>query len=137
MVNPHSGPGATPLPDANYTREIPALNAFPNVRTVGYVSTAYSKRDLTAVLSDVATYSNWIVNSSMPGLGVQGIFFDETPNQYDSASASFLAAANQAVKTAAGLSPLNLVSFTFFSIIQGVNVSQPRHRIAKKKENPG
>ncbi|KAF2667968.1 hypothetical protein BT63DRAFT_375237 [Microthyrium microscopicum] len=80
IVNPHDGPGAGLMPDEYYSVEIPKLNAFPNVRTVGYVRVNYCTRDVTEVCNDVAKYAGWSKDFANTGLGVEGIFFDETPN---------------------------------------------------------
>jgi len=103
VVNPASGPGAGSGPDANYTREIPRLNAHANARAVGYVSTDYSKRDINAVLNDIAVYSGWSENATVNGLGVRGIFLDETPSQYDAASAEFFETIAASIRSAPGL----------------------------------
>ncbi|POS84731.1 hypothetical protein EPUL_001871, partial [Erysiphe pulchra] len=104
IVNPNNGPGgrgykkdgdhdhgAILLPDNNYKREILKLNSYANVKTVGYVSTRWAHRELRFALSDVAIYSNWSkYPSSTPGLGVKGIFLDETVTQYNNSGAFFL-----------------------------------------------
>lgn len=109
IVNPASGPGSSSTPDANYTREIPRLNAYANVRTVGYVSTAYAERDLEAILRDIDVYSAW-PEVATADLGVQGIFLDETPAQYNDASADSLETIAAHVKSAAGFGRNPLVS---------------------------
>jgi hypothetical protein len=104
VVNPANGPGLGPTPDKNYTRELTKLNAHANVKTFGYVFTAYGKRDLVLVLQDVERYRNW--NSTV---GVKGIFFDETPSNYSSEDAGFLDNINAAVRTSSagfGVNPL-------------------------------
>jgi hypothetical protein len=98
-------------PDGNYTREIPRLNAYGNVRTVGYVSTDYTKRNLSLVLQDIGTYSAWSENITSPGLGMHGIFLDETPSQYDAASAEFFETIESAVRSAVGLGNNPLVRY--------------------------
>lgn len=103
VVNPASGPGNGAGPDANYTREIPRLNAYANVRTFGYVSTDYAKRNLGLVLRDISTYSAWSENATFPGLGMHGIFLDETSSQYEPASAHFFETIASAVRSEAGL----------------------------------
>lgn len=40
VVNPNSGPGDDTLPDSNYVAAVAALNAYPNVQTIGYVQVA-------------------------------------------------------------------------------------------------
>ncbi|KAH8802482.1 Spherulation-specific family 4-domain-containing protein [Xylogone sp. PMI_703] len=103
VVNPANGPGAGAGPDGNYTREIPTLNSYANIRTVGYVSTNWAKRDLPLVLQDINRYSAWSENSTIEDLGMHGIFLDETPAQYDDASAQFLQTIESAIVSAPGL----------------------------------
>ncbi|TVY15145.1 Spherulin-4 [Lachnellula arida] len=108
VVNPASGPGVEPRPDSNYTREIPKLNKHANVRTVGYVSTSYTNRNISLALRDIETYSVWSDHSTIPGLGVQGIFLDETPSQYQPASTLFLDTLAESItsQTGFGTDPL-------------------------------
>ncbi|RDL38735.1 uncharacterized protein BP5553_03075 [Venustampulla echinocandica] len=90
VMNPESGPGNDSLPDSNYTSQIPRLTTYPNVVTVGYVSTNYSNRDISAVLQDIRTYAGWSGgNVTIKSLGMRGIFFDETPADYTAASGRF------------------------------------------------
>jgi Spherulation-specific family 4 len=113
VVNPNSGPGNAILPDGNYTREIPRLNAYSNVRTVGYVSTSWASRPLSSALQDISTYSGWPKNSTVQGLSVQGIFFDETPSVYNASGANFLNSAAAAIKFQPGLGINPLVSLVY------------------------
>lgn len=131
MINPASGPGSDSGPDGNYTREIPRLNAHANVRTIGYVSTDYVGRDLDAILRDVNIYSSWADGSSRTrqnagngtggddegnsseeslGMQMQGVFLDETPAQYDAASAESLEAITACIRSASGFGSSPLVS---------------------------
>jgi len=110
VVNPASGPGAQPIPDSNYTREIPKLNEHANVRTVGYVSTSYTNRNISLALRDIDTYSAWSENTTVAGLGMQGIFLDETPSQYQPASAQFLDTLAGAITSQTGFGKDPLVS---------------------------
>lgn len=71
-MNPGSGPGGSPLPDANYQYSIPLLKA-DNVVVLGYVSANYGNRELEKVVADVNTYHGWGAH----GLGIDGIFIDE------------------------------------------------------------
>lgn len=116
VVNPGNGPGPESVPDACYTAEIPRLTAYPNVRLVGYVHASYTRRDLGLVLRDVTKYSGWAERSGIPGLAVQGIFVDETPNQYDEKAAQYLTELTNAVKESAGLSPTNTVRLPFLAL---------------------
>ena len=84
IINPHSGPGNSTLDDPNFQREIPKLNAIPNIRTIGYVRVGWTTQDINVVLNQVSSYASW----SSVGVGgessfqLHGIFVDETPNNY-------------------------------------------------------
>lgn len=91
IINPNSGPGSAPWwPNEDYVREIPRLNAFSNVRTVGYVRTAYCRRPIQEVFEDIEKYEKWPCESPLNGLFVDGIFFDETPNVYSKEAYDYL-----------------------------------------------
>ena len=109
VINPGSGPGPNSLPDGNYTREIPKLASYNNVRLLGYVATTYATRDISLVRKDIETYAGWPTNSSTPDLAVQGIFFDETPQQYDVNALAYLEELRDFVRGAPGLGPDNYV----------------------------
>lgn len=111
VINPGNGPGPDSLPDGNYTREIPKLTAYPNVRLLGYVYTSYGKRNVSAVRKDIQTYADWPTNSSNPNLAVRGIFFDETPQQYDAQTLTYLQGLTDFVKDLKDLGPDQFVSF--------------------------
>ncbi|GIJ81652.1 hypothetical protein Asppvi_000151 [Aspergillus pseudoviridinutans] len=101
IINPSSGPGNSSQPSSQYAQQIQRLNAYPNVRTVGYVRTGYASRNLTTVLQEVGIYSGWA--SLSPTLAMHGIFFDEVPSEYTTSSAEYLATINEAAKNASGL----------------------------------
>lgn len=82
MVNPHNGPGDESLPDANYQREILRLAALNNIRMLGYVATRYTQKRFEQIVEEVEIYANWCDASRSKAFKVDGIFFDETPNQY-------------------------------------------------------
>ncbi|KAF7509257.1 hypothetical protein GJ744_008151 [Endocarpon pusillum] len=103
ILNPHDGPGSSPLPDEDYGREIRRLTARPNVRTVGYVRINYCKRDVTTVYEEIVKYAGWSKDHHTTGWGVHGIFFDETPNLYSDKAASYLDIASQTVKATPGI----------------------------------
>ncbi|KAF2788862.1 hypothetical protein K505DRAFT_285346 [Melanomma pulvis-pyrius CBS 109.77] len=104
ILNPNSGPGAPPWwPNADYVREIPKLNAQHNVQTLGYVATNYCQRPMADVLGDVATYAGWSKSFETSGLGVQGIFFDETPNLFSEQVKIYLDTITKLVKDSHGL----------------------------------
>jgi len=119
VINPASGPGVEQGPDSNYTREITKLNKHANVRTVGYVSTSYTNRNISLALRDIETYSAWSENSTIAGLGMQGIFLDETPSQYQAASAIFLDTLADSINsdTGFGKDPFVSVDSLMFQIV--------------------
>jgi hypothetical protein len=118
VINPDSGPGDGPTPDVNYTREITKLSIRGNVRLLGYVPTDYARRDISDVYQDIQTYANWPTAGLDPTLAVHGIFFDETPQQYDDASMTYLRNLTRAVKRKNGLGPDNFVSRPHTAVIQ-------------------
>ncbi len=70
IVNPASGPGSGQ--DSNYASGIARLQSA-GVIVLGYVSTAYTNRDLSAVKADMDSWNSWYPD-------VDGIFFDEQTN---------------------------------------------------------
>ncbi|KAF2758819.1 hypothetical protein EJ05DRAFT_510697 [Pseudovirgaria hyperparasitica] len=100
VVNPHSGPGSSALPDANYTREIPKLNEFDNVRTLGYVATDYGSKALDLTLAEIAMYAAWAEKSA--NMTMDGVFFDETPTHYDANADAYMQAVSTAVQESDG-----------------------------------
>jgi hypothetical protein len=69
IVNPASGPGGSQ--DSNYVSGINELRDA-GVIVLGYVSTAYTGRSLSAVKADIDRWDSWY--------DVDGIFFDEQTN---------------------------------------------------------
>jgi len=120
VINPASGPGPGAGPDGNYTKEIPRLNSYANVRTVGYVSTDWAKRDVALALRDISTYGEWSRNASAKGIDMHGIFLDETPSQYDTASAEYYETIASAVRSEDGLGKNPLVCLLKFSSFSNV-----------------
>ncbi|KAI4219483.1 MAG: hypothetical protein LQ349_008339, partial [Xanthoria aureola] len=80
VINPNSGPG-TPslLTDPNLITGISKLNAYPNVRTLGYVLTGYGHRATATVTADVDIYAGWSAYSDAD-IHLDGIYFDEVSN---------------------------------------------------------
>lgn len=114
IVNPSSGPGSS-TPSTQYATAVRRLDTYSNVQKVGYVPTHYANRNLTAVLDDVAMYANWTATST--ALGMDGIFFDEIPYDWNSTKAEYLTQINEAVKSSTGIQSPHLVSFVFFFLI--------------------
>ncbi|KAF2089033.1 hypothetical protein K490DRAFT_38154 [Saccharata proteae CBS 121410] len=101
VINPGSGPGPLPLPDANYAREIPRLASKPNVRILGYIACTWAAKPLASVLGELATYAQW--RSKCPSLGVQGVFLDEAPSEYDPRTVRYLETINATIKASEGM----------------------------------
>ena len=96
IINPNSGPGSAPWwPNIDYIREIPKLNAYPNVQVIGYVRTTWCKRPLEDVFTDIDTWSKRSITQECV---IHGIFFDETPNLYDVEVKDYLDAITRHVK---------------------------------------
>jgi ABC-type sugar transport system substrate-binding protein len=70
IVNPSSGPGWQQ--DSNFAAGIEKLQDA-GITVIGYVSTAYTGRDINSAKSDIDRWSSWYP--------VDGIFFDEQTNQ--------------------------------------------------------
>jgi hypothetical protein len=102
IINPESGPGSGSLPDEAYLAEVPKLNAYDNVRTVGYVKTGWADNDLNTVVAEVNTYAAWSAKADNPLMSVDGIFFDESPDKSNATKREWLTTATQAVKDADG-----------------------------------
>lgn len=81
VINPNSGPG-TPslLTDANLITGLSTLNAYPNVRTLGYVLTDYGHRPNATVTADVDIYASWSASPNGADIHLDGIYFDEVSN---------------------------------------------------------
>ena len=101
IINPSSGPGSSRVPDEHYSSQLRQLSTYSNVETVGYVRTGYATRNITDVLSEVATYAGWA--STSEDFAMHGIFFDESPHEYSATAVEFMRTASQAVKDADGL----------------------------------
>lgn len=102
-MNPDSGPGSTPLPSADYVREIPKLNASANVVTLGYIRVHYCDKPLREVYAEVDAYTGWAGHLERAVLGMRGVFVDETPNHYSPERASYLDAVRQHIKVSPGI----------------------------------
>ncbi len=136
IINPNSGPGVDAdgwHPDPNYSQELPKFTSHSNVILVGYVRLDYCRRQLAEIENDVKKYGNWAGSTSSANdlisptsvnressrqprghgrseLGVQGIFFDETPNLFEEDIAEYLNTAGCLVKATDGILGDRLVS---------------------------
>jgi hypothetical protein len=111
VINPGNGPGPNALPDANYTQEIPKLSAYQNVRLLGYVATTYGTKNISLVRKDIETYASWPALGNNLNLSVSGIFFDETPQEFNTSHQAYYEELTELVKQSKGLGPSNFVSF--------------------------
>jgi hypothetical protein len=111
IVNPNSGPGAESLPGHDYERELPKLNAASNVTTIGYVRVDYCKKPLHDVCEEIDRFAGWHAGDA-PGLAMQGIYVDETPNHFSAGRALYLEALWKHIKGKDGLLGQRLVSGT-------------------------
>ncbi|KAK3045989.1 hypothetical protein LTR09_012488 [Extremus antarcticus] len=110
ILNPDSGPGTPPWwPDPGYVREVPRLNAYPNVCTIGYVRIDYCERPIEDVLGDIRAYGGWATDRKHAGVFVRGIFFDETPNHWNQHAATYLKDISREVRKVAGIDSPRLV----------------------------
>jgi hypothetical protein len=50
------------------------------------------------VFADVDQYTSWAGDARCPGLGLDGIFFDETPNNFTEEAKEYLEAITKKVK---------------------------------------
>ncbi len=78
IMNPGSGPGNSV--DPNYTAVVDNLRAAGGT-VIGYVSTSYTNRSLSAIQSDIDDYANWY--------NVDGIFLDEFTNTNNAGDLAF------------------------------------------------
>lgn len=72
------------------------------MRTVGYVKTGWAENPIDDVLAEVATYAAWAAKANDPLMGVDGIFFDESPSEGDETTRTWLETAVKGVKGADG-----------------------------------
>jgi hypothetical protein len=118
VINPNSGPGEPPAPDANYSRELPLFNAKENVTTVGYVRMQYCKRSVEQVFDDVTVYGGWSKDHEATGNGiyVEGIFLDEAPNEWSHDVGKYLNVVSEKIKNTPGILGEKLVSPFVFPV---------------------
>ena len=92
IIDPASGPGTTGCPtDTNYIYAISKLNGYANVKTLGYVDTAFTKRAYSAVIQDIDTYASWWnCNEAGYNVSIDGIFFDDVNNTASSAVFTYM-----------------------------------------------
>ena len=89
IVNPSSGP-ASSTPDAAFAAGVSKLNAYNNTQTIGYIHILDATRSKEEVLGEVDMYAAW---GSISGADahLDGIFFDESPNDATADTLSYVA----------------------------------------------
>jgi hypothetical protein len=87
IVNPNSGPGATP--NANYVKALAQLHAAGG-KAIGYVSSDYTRRSMAKVQSDIDQYLSWY--------DVDGFFIDEMTNDADTNHVDYYSTVYQYIK---------------------------------------
>ncbi|CAO2653670.1 Nn.00g030810.m01.CDS01 [Neocucurbitaria sp. VM-36] len=111
IINPNSGPGSDSLPGHDYEREVPKLNAAPNVTTIGYVRIDYCRKPLHDACEEIDRFAGWMTKhgSEVPGLHLGGIYVDETPNHFSAGRMLYLEALHKHTKNKEGLLGQRLV----------------------------
>jgi hypothetical protein len=87
----------------DYVRELPRLKTYANVHMVGYVHATYCQRQINDVFEDIQTYAAWPSNEASLGLGVEGIFIDETVNLYSAHAKEYLDGIDAKIKAVDGI----------------------------------
>lgn len=87
IVNPNSGPndGNGAYPSIDYINAVAQLNSYKNVKTIGYVDTAYTAKPIANVTAEINLYAGWSKYTAK-NISVSGIFFDD--GQYDGSASS-------------------------------------------------
>ena len=91
---------------------MPKLTALPNVTTIGYVRVDYCRKPLHDACEEIDRFAGWVTVSEgdVPGLSVQGIYLDETPNHFSAGRKLYLEALHKHIKHRDGLLGQRLVS---------------------------
>lgn len=85
ILNVYNGPGSDKPGDfskqsQDWISAVSKLHKFPNIETLGYVHLSYTERPSIEIASDITSWASW--NAYVDAdIHVDGIFFDEVPNQ--------------------------------------------------------
>lgn len=101
IINPDSGPGSpTPGDSDEYAAGVTKLNTYLNVQLFGYVHCNYDTSSGDEINRNVTQWNSW---NADPNISINGIFFDEIPNEEGSiVSVAFLASLVQYAKSVFG-----------------------------------
>ncbi|EOO00305.1 putative cell surface spherulin 4-like protein [Phaeoacremonium minimum UCRPA7] len=106
VVDPHNGPGLSGLPgdnDANYISGVSQLNAYSNVKTIGYVRTNYATSSMDELKKNITQWHDWSTYTGAD-IAVDGIFFDESTDNF-----SYLNEAITFARTTFGSNPITTI----------------------------
>jgi hypothetical protein len=79
------------------------------------VHATYCKRPIGDVFEDIMAYADWPNDQSCPGLGVEGVFVDETVNLHSVEAKHYLDSIDEKVKAASSIGGERIVCRTFSS----------------------
>lgn len=79
-----------------------------NVRTIGYVRTGWTTRDIEVVLQEVSTYASWAENTTEK-YALSGIFYDETPNNITAGELAYMERIDEFARSQNGFRGVNYV----------------------------
>ena len=77
VINVSNGPGTPSSVTSDWITGGKALASLPNVNLIGYVHSTLCDRPEAEVTADIASWATW---PTQYGVGIKGIFIDETPN---------------------------------------------------------
>ncbi|KAI3394177.1 hypothetical protein diail_3132 [Diaporthe ilicicola] len=100
ILNPESGPGgSTPGFNTDWITAVSKLRSYYNVETFGYVHVDYGTRPVEDITEDINDWDAWN-DYSAADISIDGIFFDETPNNLGAAGANDVAFMSRLVEAA-------------------------------------
>jgi len=88
IINPNSGPGPNNYPDCNYVSGVAQLNAFNNVKMIGYVDTQYMGNSIDTVNANVDKYASWTDYAT--NITLDGIFFDDMTDSTEQSAFDYM-----------------------------------------------
>ncbi|KAK7735760.1 hypothetical protein SLS63_003718 [Diaporthe eres] len=108
IINPDSGPGSpTPGDSDEYIAGVTRLNSYSNVQLFGYVHCNYDTSSGDEINRNVTQWNSW---NADPKISIDGIFYDEIPNEEDDGeSVAFLASLVKAAQSTFGDRPFQSI----------------------------